>query len=132
MGIEERFSTGEVAQPFWRALAEGRLVLPRCGRCAEVFFFPRRWCPCCWSEDVGWIDASGRGTVYARTEVHLPFPGIHEADLPVVELLVDLDEGARIPGRAHPDSRDVQIGDRVRIAFARDPGEEVPSFVRAD
>jgi uncharacterized OB-fold protein len=131
MGIVEQYSSGEVSQPFWEALAEGQLRLPVCGRCGTVFFFPRRWCPSCWSDDVGWVDASGRGTVYARTEVHVPFQGIAEADLPVVALLVDLEEGPRIAGRAHASTPNLQIGDPVLLQFAADPATDLPSFVPA-
>jgi uncharacterized OB-fold protein len=132
MGIEERYSSGEVSTPFWQALAEGRLRLPVCGACGTVFFFPRRWCPSCWSEDVRWTDATGRGTVYARTEVHVPFQGIDAADLPLVALLVDLDEGPRIAGRAHASAKELAIGDRVILSFADVPSEELPSFVALD
>ncbi|MCE0767624.1 zinc ribbon domain-containing protein, partial [Pseudonocardia kujensis] len=71
-----------VSEPFWQSLAEGRLSLPFCAACREPFFFPRRWCPSCWSSELSWIDASGGGTLYARCLVEMPFDGRPGEEIP--------------------------------------------------
>jgi uncharacterized protein len=109
----------EVTAPYWKAATEHRLALPRCGECGAVFFYPRRFCPSCWSERIEWIDAAGTGTVWSFTFVHVPFyDETWAADVPYCVGLVQLDEGVRLatnivgvgPG-------EVAIGDPVRAVF---------------
>ena len=127
--IVDRYVTDEVSKPFWSALAAGRLVLPKCGGCGSVFFHPRRFCPQCWSDDIEWVESTGTGTVFARSDVHVAFQDIDQAELPITVVLVDLDEGVRLPGRLR--DTDVRIGERVQLRFADEPMFELPRFVRA-
>ena len=82
--------------PFWEGAREGRLVIRRCNTCGEAFFYPRPFCPKCWSDDVAWIDASGRATLYTWSVVHVndlpPFP----ERVPYVAAIVTLEEGPRM------------------------------------
>lgn len=119
----------EASQPFWDGLAAGELRLPRCRRCAELFFFPRLFCPRCWSEDIIWERAGGGGTVYAVTTVHIPFDPSLEVPYSVV--IVDLDEGVRLPARLAPSAAGAAVGDRVTISFAAHPRAALPTFVRS-
>jgi uncharacterized OB-fold protein len=128
--IETLYATDEISKPFWASLAAGQLILPKCGACESVFFYPRRLCPRCWSGSIEWIESAGIGTVFARSEVHVAFQYISEADLPFTVGLIDLDEGVRLPGRFHDD--DLQIGDRVRLRFSKDPRYDLPRFARYD
>lgn len=57
-------------RPFWDAVREGKLLLRSCNRCGVVHYYPRPFCPSCWSEDVTWVEASGRGTVYTYSTVY--------------------------------------------------------------
>jgi hypothetical protein len=82
--------------PFWEGAREGRLVIRRCNTCGEAFFYPRPFCPKCWSDDVAWIDASGRATLYTWSVVYVndlpPFP----ERVPYVAAIVTLEEGPRM------------------------------------
>jgi len=95
-------------------------------------FMPRNGCPNCWSEDLEWVDASGRGTVHTFSIVHrAPLPEF-AADAPYVVAMVDLEEGPRmytnIVGEA---ALDVAIGDKVQVRFQdRGEGTVVPQFTR--
>lgn len=83
-------------QPFWDAANEGRLLIKRCGACGEAHFYPRPFCPGCWSADVEWIEASGRATLYTYSIVYRndlpPWP----ERVPYVAAVVDLEEGPRL------------------------------------
>ena len=83
-------------QPFWDAAKEGRLLIRHCNACGEYHFYPRPFCPSCWSEDVEWFDASGRATLYTWSVVYQndlpPWP----ARVPYVAAVVDLAEGPRM------------------------------------
>jgi len=49
-----------------------QLLLRKCGACGQFHFYPRDFCPSCFSFAVEWVKASGRGTVYSVTVCHLP------------------------------------------------------------
>jgi uncharacterized OB-fold protein len=109
----------EVTAPYWAAAAEHRLVLPRCRDCGAVFFYPRRFCPACWSERVEWVAASGTGTVWSLTFVHVPFyDDTWASDLPYCVGIVELDEGVRlVTNIVGVQPGGVRVGDPVRVVF---------------
>jgi hypothetical protein len=51
------------------ALAAGRFEIQKCSDCGKHVFYPRVLCPHCGAGDLGWVAASGRGTVYSTTVV---------------------------------------------------------------
>lgn len=114
----------DVNRPFFAAAARGQLVLPRCARCAAVFFYPRPACPTCHGRDISWIDASGRGIVRVAVPVHRPPWDDLPRVSPYVVALVQLAEGptmlSTIEG-AEPDA--VSAGLAVRAVFERVGGD---------
>ena len=83
-------------QPFWDAAREGRLLIKRCNDCMRTHFYPRPFCPHCWSQAVEWMDASGRATLYTWSVVYRnDLPPFHER-VPYVAAIVDLAEGPRM------------------------------------
>jgi uncharacterized OB-fold protein len=83
-------------QAFWDAARDGRLLIRRCGACGEAHFYPRSFCPLCWSEDVAWEEASGRATLYTWSVVHSNDLPPFRDRLPYVAAVVDLAEGPRM------------------------------------
>ena len=83
-------------QPFWDACREGRFLVRHCGGCGRDHYYPRSFCPSCWSEDVSWKEASGRATLYTYSVVHVnDLPPFGER-VPYVAAVVDLEEGPRV------------------------------------
>ncbi|MDO8363385.1 MAG: Zn-ribbon domain-containing OB-fold protein [Actinomycetota bacterium] len=83
-------------RPYWKAAADGTLLIKKCNACGEVHHYPRPFCPSCWSDDVAWQEASGRGTVYT-------YSTIFRNDLPpfdawgaYIAAVVELEEGPRL------------------------------------
>ena len=111
---------------------EGRLLLQQCGRCGRLRHYPRPLCDACFSFDVQWIEASGRGAVHSWTIAHHAFnPGFKD-ELPYVLVTVDLAEGVRMlaPLRGVEDQH-LKVGLPVRISFERATAElTLPAFVR--
>ena len=106
-------------------LDNGIFALPRCGSCARHHFPPRVMCPHCGSDDIGWVECSGLGTVYS-VSVLTP----RGADSYAV-VLVDVDEGARMMSNVVGESpQDVAIGDRVRVRIENRDGAALPLFER--
>ena len=54
-------------KPFWDSCRQGQLLVQRCGQCNEFQFYPRGICAKCWSNDIRWVQSSGKGTVWTFT-----------------------------------------------------------------
>ena len=84
------------SQPFWDGTRENKLLVQHCNACDTNIFYPRRDCPECWSQDLGWIEASGRAIVYTYS---VTYEGVEEKfveDLPIILAWIDLPEGIRM------------------------------------
>ena len=111
-------------QPWWDAARDGKLLIKRCGACGKAFFYPRLFCPACWSNDVEWEEASGRAVLYTYSVVHRndlpPFPD----RVPYVAAVVDLEEGPRMMTNVVGcDPDDVAVGMALTVEFRRETDE---------
>ena len=84
------------SRPFWDAAKQGRLLIQRCDACGAAQHYPRPFCVACWSDQVRWEDASGRGTLYTFSIVYVNDLPPFGDRLPYVAAAVDLEEGPRI------------------------------------
>jgi uncharacterized OB-fold protein len=107
-------------QPFWAAAREHRLLVQRCRACDHHQFYPRPFCLACNAKDPEWVEASGTGTVYSLSTVHVaPSP---EFEVPYAVAIVELDEGPKL--MTNIVNGECRIGDRVRVAWR--PGRDTP------
>jgi uncharacterized protein len=89
-------STDPSTQPFWDAAAQGRLLIAVCHDCGHRFFYPRPFCPLCWSGSVGWLQASARAQLYTWSVVYVnDLPPFHSR-VPYVAAIAELEEGPRM------------------------------------
>ncbi len=80
-------------QTYWDGCAAGELRLQHCDDCGHVQFYPRKLCSACFSQNVSWKAASGKGTIRSWSTVVAPgAPGFQE-EIPFVSVLVELAEG---------------------------------------
>ena len=80
---------------FEDALARGEFKIQQCKDCGRHVFYPRHLCNHCGSNNLKWVAASGRGTVYSTSVVRRrPDKG---GDYNIA--LVDLEEGPRMLSR---------------------------------
>jgi len=84
------------ARPFWDGAAEGRLMIQQCRDCGTNVFYPRVACISCASDNLGWIEASGRGELYSYTVVRNNAPSAFAADVPYVVAVIRLEEGVQM------------------------------------
>lgn len=120
------------SRPYWDAARENHLVIRQCCTCGELHFMPRYLCPSCWSDDLAWIESSGKGTVHSFAIIRrAPLPVFAER-APYVVALIDLDEGPRMMANiVGEDALSTRIGDVVEVTFEeRGEGAKVPQFVR--
>jgi uncharacterized OB-fold protein len=121
------------SRPFWDAAREQRFLIRHCLSCDEYSHYPRTFCPSCWSEDVEWFEASGRGTLYTWSTVFInDLPPFNER-LPYIAAVVDLDEGPRVmTNMVDCDGSQLSIGMAVRATYqAISDDVTVPVFVPA-
>lgn len=101
----------DVSRPYWKAAANGQLLIQKCGSCSALRHYPRLICDQCYSNATEWIVASGRGSIHSWTIVHHAFHPAFKDELPYTLVTVDLDEGPRAIGRWLGDK--LTIRDRV-------------------
>jgi len=107
-------------RPYWESCRRGQLMLQRCDRCGEHQFYPRGICANCWSKDIKWVKARGKGTVWTFTVTYQNrTPGFAE-ECPYVLALVELEEGVRMfTNIIECNPRDVKIGMPVEVTFVQ-------------
>ena len=113
----------ELSQAYWDGVAAGELRLQACGACGKLRHYPRLLCDACYSDEVYWHTASGRGTVHSWTVAHHLYHPAFVNELPYTLVLVDLEEGPRALGRWH--GSELAIGQAVTGRFvAREGGAD--------
>lgn len=108
----------EFTEFWWRAAAEGRLVIQQCSDCGQLRHPPSPTCPTCLSFSWGEKESFGLGTVHSFVVSHHPQ---HDAfEYPLVIALIDLDEGTRLVVSCDITRADIEIGLRVRVGWFTD------------
>lgn len=115
---------GDESSGFWTAAAQGRLSIRHCQACDSSHHYPRAICPFCGSQDLGWRDCEGTGTIYSLS---ITRPKGRE---PFAVAYVSLPEGVtlltRILGIADAPPK---IGDTVAVVFCeQSDGRHLPFF----
>ena len=110
-------------KPFWDASARGELLYGSCSACNEKHYYPRARCPYCFSDQVTWRVASGRGTLYSYSAVPRGNP-------PYVSAYVMLEEGVAVfTNMVECNPGDLSIGLAVELVFEKSrDGQPVAVF----
>src|SRR5262245_3394434 len=108
-------------------------VVQQCGACRKIRHYPRPACDACYSMQVAWIEASGRGRVHSWTVAHHLFHPGFKGELSYIVAIVDLEEGVRMNAQMRGVTPgEMRIGLPVQVIF--EPTKEgltLPAFVRA-
>ena len=106
------------SQRYWDGCKRHELWLPYCSKCDEHFFYPRPFCPRCFSWDTAWRQASGRGTLYTYAIQYRPqAPGFEP---PYITAMVRLEEGPRLMTNlveVEPDPEQIHCDMPVEVVF---------------
>ena len=106
-----------VTQPFWDATKEHRLLLQKCIN-GHVFYYARTHCPECLSNQLHWIEASGRGRLYSYTVARRAQGPEFAEDVPYIIAAITLEEGPRMTSLlVDVDPENVQIEGPVEVAW---------------
>ncbi|GAB2932917.1 Zn-ribbon domain-containing OB-fold protein [Nonomuraea fastidiosa] len=117
-------------QPFWDGTAAGELRIQRCTACERHYFYPRPGCPRCGGDQVEWVRASGRATLYSYVINHRPAPGF-EDEAPYAIAVVELEEGVRMMTNivgVPNDPEHLELDMELRVVFERRGDVTVPLF----
>ncbi len=121
-------------QPFWDGCQEERLLLPRCSACGEGRWPPGPMCPACQSQDVDWIESSGRGRVYSWIVANHPVHPVLTGQVPYVVAMIELEHNIRLVGNVMgcaPDEVEADLP--VEVIFERlEDGRQLPNFRRVE
>ena len=105
----------EASAPFFDGAARGELMLQHCRACGAHMWPVKSRCVECFSSDVEWSPASGRGELYSFVVVHQPYPGFEE---PYVLATVTTPEGVRFnTSIVGVDPDELRIGMQLAVVF---------------
>ncbi|WP_072387675.1 Zn-ribbon domain-containing OB-fold protein [Hyphomicrobium sp. CS1BSMeth3] len=114
---------------YWEAARREKLVIRKCRACDALHFMPRAVCPSCWSHDLEWVEATGRGKIHSFTIIRrAPLPAFVDR-VPYAVALIDLSEGPRMMANiVGENALNIRIGDEVEVTFERRGEGAVPQF----
>ncbi len=122
------FVTDE-SRPFWDGCREGKLLLQYCDACQRHQFYPRLYCMRCGSQEVRWVEASGRGTIYSYTIIRQNRAPNFVNDVPYNVAIIQLEEGPRMMSNVIDiDPAELRIDLPVQVVF--DPVSDTISLPR--
>jgi uncharacterized OB-fold protein len=110
------------AKPYWEGMKQSKLMLPECHDCRKTHFYPRIFCPHCHSRNLAWIEASGRGKLYAFEILYRSFNPAVKTPLPYVLAMIELEEGPRMLSNlinVKPDPNVIRCDMPVEVVFTK-------------
>jgi hypothetical protein len=118
------------SRPFWEGCTRHEFLIQRCRRCGELQHYPRGVCARCWSDDLDWERASGRGSVWSFTVTHRTQARGFRDEVPYVVAWVELEEGVQVlTNLVAVDPAHLAIGMPVGVTFEDvTPEISIPRF----
>jgi uncharacterized protein len=74
---------------WWEACTAGKFLIPKDNSNGKLFWYPRKNSPLTGSSDIGWVEASGKGTIYSHST-------LWRADPNYCIAYITLDEGVTV------------------------------------
>ena len=108
-----------IMRPFWDGARAERLMLQREPATGKVHWPPK---PLYWKGGgrLEWFEASGRGSVHSWVVGHEPFLPAFRHLLPLVMVLIAVEEGPRLVGyMVNTTPEEMRFGMKVRVVFER-------------
>lgn len=86
----------ELNKPHWEGAKGHRYLIQRCQLCEHLWFPPVPNCNRCLSNDVEWIEISGKGKIYSFIVYQQSWhPGFRD-EIPYNLAIIELEEGVRV------------------------------------
>lgn len=117
------------SEKFWEGTKEGKLLVQFCKDCTSNIFYPRKFCPECWSGNLDWKEASGKAKIYTFSTAYSMVEPKFMDGLPYTIAYVDLEEGIRMMTRiVECKPEDVTFDMEVEVVFHEQNGFFLPYF----
>lgn len=118
---------------FWQAAKEERLLIKHCEDCGAYVYYPRPFCPSCWSRNVTWHQASGNANLYTWSVIFNNDQPPFRDRVPYVAAIVDLEEGPRMMTNVvDTPFEDLRVGMALRVTWMPISDDyTIPVFVPA-
>ena len=123
---------------FWEGVGRGELLVQRCTGCGRRVWQPSPVCPSCSATELAWQPIEGEGTIVSWIVVRPPTLPAYADLVPLVVLLVELEESVRMLGylvddagmilRTDGEAEQVAIGRRVALRFHDQAGTRLPCW----
>ena len=119
----------EASQPFFDAAREGKLLIKRCNECGEWHDPRKDLCDNCFSEDLAWAEASGRGKIYTFGIMHQVLNPGFAGEVPYNVIVVELEEGPRLNSNlVGTPNNEIRVDMPVEVTFETYGDVTVPKF----
>jgi len=106
------------SEKFWEGTKQGKLLIQCCNDCQSKIFYPRKFCPECWSANLSWMEASGKAKIYTFSTAYANVEPKFMDELPYTIAYVDLDEGVRMMTRiVDCKPEDIKFDMEVEVVF---------------
>ena len=117
------------SEKFWEGTKQGKLFIQFCKDCGSNIFYPRKFCPECWSGNLDWKEASGKGKILTFSTAYSMVEPKFMDELPYTIAYVDLDEGIRMMTRiVECKPEEVTFDMEVEVVFREQNGFFLPYF----
>jgi uncharacterized OB-fold protein len=114
---------------FWQGCKENKLLIQKCKDCSKHIFYPRILCPHCFSEQVEWVESTGKGKIYSYTIARRGGGPAFKDDAPYAVALIELDEGVRMFSNIiNIDVEKVKCDLPVEVVFEEQEDFTLPKF----
>lgn len=107
---------GPDTAPFWDGCQRHELRLPFCVDCGAPHLPAGPVCPFCFSSQLEWRKASGRGRISSWVVVHKAWFPSFAAEVPYNVVQVELEEGPRLTANV-VGKNDISVGQAVEVVF---------------
>jgi len=117
------------SEKFWEGTKQGKLLIQFCKDCKSYIFYPRKFCPECWSGNLDWKQASGKAKIYTFSTAYSMVEPKFMDELPYTIAYVDLEEGLRMMTRiVDCKPEDLSFDMDVEVLFYERNGYFLPYF----
>jgi uncharacterized protein len=108
----------EATCPFFEGARRHELMLQRCGLCGTATWPVKPRCSNCFSAEIDWVPASGKGTLYTFTLMHQVYDPAFADEVPYNVSVVELEEGVRFTTNiVGCQNADLRIGMPLEVTF---------------
>jgi uncharacterized OB-fold protein len=117
------------SEKFWEGTKQRKLLIQICKDCKSKIFYPRKFCPECWSGNLDWIEASGKATILTFSTAYSMVEPKFMDELSYTIAYVDLEEGIRMMTRiVECKPEDIKFDMEVEVVFHEREGFFLPYF----